>query len=88
MLHFALFCFQVKNIGLLGGHLDRDTLHNGNAIAGKACNFLWVIGEQPELLRPQIMEDLGAYAVIAQIRGKSQFHVGFYRVKPFLSKPS
>ena len=51
------------------------------AIAAQARNLARVIGDQPQAMDPQVAEDLGADAVVAQVGSKAKPFIGFHRVQ-------
>ena len=81
MLHFGLFGLQIEDIRFLGGHLDGDAFLNRDAVAGEAGDLFGVVGQQEKLFCAQVMKDLGADAIIAQVWRKAQLYVGFYGIQ-------
>src|SRR6266545_2234116 len=73
---------QIFDVALGRLHFDGDPLDNVYAVSFKPNDFLWIIGHQPDVLHPQVNEDLGADTVITQIRLESQLQVSLHRVLP------
>src|SRR4029453_5457524 len=68
----------------IGFGADRHLLDHLQTVALQADNFLWIIGEEPELSHAQIEKNLCAKPIIAQISCVSEFRVGLYGVESFL----
>ena len=75
--HLIFLCFQVEQVVFLGGHFDGDAFDDFYAEAFEAVDFLGVIREEAQFPGSQVLEDLGADPVFAQVRCKAQFFVGF-----------
>src|SRR5262245_10933397 len=63
---------QVLPVGLVGGDLDGYPLHEVKPVALQPHDLLGVIGEEAEILHPEIPQDLGADPVLAQVGGEAE----------------
>src|SRR5436189_6401928 len=79
-----LFCLEIFFVVRIGFGPNRHLLDHLQTVALQADNFLWIIGEEPELSHAQIEKNLCPEAVIAQVSCVPEFRVGLYRVESFL----
>ena len=63
---------------------NRHLLDHFQTVAFQADHFLWIVRQETELPHPKIEEYLRAESVIAQVRGQTEFGVGFNGIEPFL----
>lgn len=87
MTQFLLFRLQVPSIVAVGGDADGDLLDDFEAIALEADDLLGVIGEEADFSDPEVVEDLRADAVFAEIGGEAEFCVGLDRIEALLLEP-
>ena len=80
MSHFIFLCFEIEFIELLRRHFDRHAFDDFYAKAFEAINLQGIVGEQPQFPGTQVLENLSANPIFAQIRRKAQLFVGFYRI--------
>src|SRR5436309_3031447 len=71
---------QVLPVRIGRGNLDRHALGDVQAVALEPDDLLRVVGEEPEVLHPEVHENLGADPVITQVRLEAQRGVGLDRV--------
>ena len=70
-----------------GGVLDRHLVGHAQAVALEAHDLLRVVGEQADRAEPEVHEDLGADAVVAQVGGQAELEVGVDGVEALLLEP-
>ena len=75
---------QVGLVVLVGRVLDRDLRADRQAVALEALDLLRVVGEDADRAEPEVDEDLGADAVVAQVRRQAEALVGLDRVEAVL----
>src|SRR5947209_10032274 len=71
---------EVLPVRLGRGNLDRDTLGDVQPVAFQADDLLGVVGQELQVLDPQVDQDLSPDAVIAEIGVESERDVGLDRV--------
>src|SRR5262245_19599221 len=74
--------FQIAGVILVGWDLDGDAFDNAQAVAVQADDLAGVVGEQADVADAQIVENLGADAVVTQIGAEAEAVVGFDSVEP------
>src|SRR5690242_19423784 len=67
---------QIAAVGLGGRHLERQALDHLEPVALDAHNLLRVVGEDLEVLHPEIDQDLGPDAVVPQVGAESEGVIG------------
>ena len=75
---------QVALVVGVGHVLDRDLLADAQPVALQAVDLLGVVGEDPDRAQPEVDEDLGADAVLAQVGGQAELEVGVDGVEALL----
>src|SRR5215470_1426619 len=80
MAHLLPLGHEIASIGLGGRHLDGHPLDHLEPIALDADDLLRVVGEDAQLLRPQVHEDLRPDTVVAQVGLEAQGLIGFHGV--------
>lgn len=70
MAHFDLFRAQIERIVLLRRDLDRDALLDLDAEAVQTVDLFRIVGQQTQLLRAEVLQDLRADPVFAQVGAK------------------
>src|SRR5256885_9846109 len=63
---------------------NRHLLDHFQTVAFQADHFLWIVRQETELPHAEIEKYLRAESVIAQVRGQTEFGIGFYRIESFL----
>ena len=58
---------EVLPVGLRRRDLDRDALGDVKTVALEADDLLRIVGQEPEVLDPEVDQDLGSDAVVAEI---------------------
>ena len=84
MAQLAFFGSQVFAVLLVGRDDEGYLFRYFNAEAFQTHNFPGVVGQQAELVRSQVMQDLGADAVVAQVVRIAELEVGLHGVQPLL----
>src|SRR6478672_11714078 len=64
--------FEVARVLVVRDGDDRHTLVDGEAVALKAYQLARIVGDGPDGLEPEVEENLGADAVVAEIRLESE----------------
>src|SRR5450759_4394433 len=82
--HLVPLGAQVADIVVLGVHLDVLAAGDAQAVALQRHDLLRVVGHDADRRESQVGEDLGADAVVAQVGGEAQFHVGLNGVQTLL----
>ena len=77
---------QVGGVVVAGVDHQRHPIFHPQAIATKAGDLAWVVGDQAQALHPQITEDLGPNSVVAQVSGKPQPLIGLHGVQAAILK--
>ena len=77
----VLLGLQVAGVVLAGIHHQGHPIHHLQAIATEAGDLAGVVGDQAQAMHPQLAEDLGSHAVVAQIGREAEALVGLHRVK-------
>ena len=78
---FVLLGLQVGGVVLAGVHHQGHAVLHLQAVAPQAGNLAGVVGDQAQAMNPQVAEDLGTDAVVAQVRREAQAFVGLHRVE-------
>src|SRR5580704_8422436 len=80
--HLFLLGPQVRGRNLVDAWLAGNSLHDFDAGFFQLANFLRVVGQEADLFRAELFEDLSGKVIFARIRGKAQLLVGFHSVHP------
>ena len=67
-LWFLFLRFQILDVIFVGGDLDRHAFDDFQAVAVQADDLFGVVGQQADLADAQVEEDLGADAIVPQVR--------------------
>src|SRR6266446_3297823 len=73
-------CAEVFPVGLRRRDLDGYALGDVKTVSLETDDLLRIVGQELQVLDPEIHEDLGADAVVAQVGMEAQRRVGFDRV--------
>lgn len=76
MAGFVAFGFEVFLVVGVGGNFDGDVVHYFEAVADEADAFFGVVGEEFHFGDAEVVEDLGADAVVAGVHGEAEVEVG------------
>ena len=68
----------------IGVEFEGKLLGDFEAVAVEADDFLGVVGEEADFAHPEVVEDLGAHAVVAEVGGEAEFFVGLDCIEAFL----
>ena len=77
MSHLNLLGSEVERVVLLRCNLNRHALGDLYAEAVQTVNLLRIIGQQAQLLRAEVLQDLSADPVFAQVGRKAELYVCF-----------
>src|SRR5690242_8376860 len=80
--HLYPLGFQVAGVVRVWLTLDRHLFDHLDAVTFEADHLLRVVGEETKLAHAEIVEDLRADAVIAQVARKTKFGICFHRIEP------
>ena len=86
MAHFDLFRAQIERIVLLRRDLDRDALLDLDAEAVQTVDLFRIVGQQTQLLCAEVLQDLRADPVFAQVGREAELDVRLDRVEALLLK--
>src|SRR2546427_11416489 len=81
---FELLRSQVANVRVLRRNLDRHALDNPEPVALHPDNLPRIVGDQPDLVQPQLHQDLRADPVVPQVRLEAERQVGLDGVLAFV----
>src|SRR2546426_2048676 len=79
-------CAEVFPVGLRRWDLDGYALGDVKTVSLETDDLLRIVGQELQVLDPEIHEDLGADAVVAQVGMEAQRRVGFDRVLALVLK--
>src|SRR5947207_2448507 len=82
--HFDPFGLEILCVMRVRGATDRYLLVHLNAVTLESDHLLWIIRYEAKLAHPEIVENLRADAIIAQVAGEAEFGVRFDRIETFL----
>ena len=68
----------------IGGEGEGKLFGDFQAVAFEADDFLGVVGEELDAADAEVVEDLGAHAVVAEVGGEAEFLVGLDGVESLL----
>src|SRR5215470_11999621 len=71
---------EVLPVRLGRGDLDRDALGDVQAVPLETDDLLRIVGQELQVLDPEVNQDLGADTVVAQVGVKTERDVGLDRV--------
>src|SRR5215470_18987973 len=71
---------EVLPVRLGRGNLDRDALGDVQAVPLETDDLLRIVGQELQVLDPEVDQDLGADAVVSQVGMKPERDVGLDRV--------
>jgi len=74
------FRLEVEFVVGVGGQAEGELFHDSEAVSVEPDDLFRVVGEEADLAHAEVMEDLGAHAVVAEVGGESEFLVGFHGV--------
>lgn len=80
----AALCFQVTLVVWVGVEAEGELLGDFEAVAVEADDLFGVVGEEADLADSEVVEDLGAHAIVAEVGGEAEFFVGFDGVEALL----
>src|SRR4051794_10442912 len=80
----VLLGLQVAAVVEVGRDLDGHALDDAQAVAVDADDLLGVVGEDAQLADAQVVEDLGADAVVPQVGAEAEAVVGLDGVEALL----
>ena len=86
MSHLNLLGSEVERVVLLRCNLNRHALGDLYAEAVQTVNLLRIIGQQAQLLRAEVLQDLRADPVFAQVGREAELDVRLDRVEALLLK--
>ena len=75
---------QVRLVVRVGDVRDRDLVGDRQPVAGQAGDLLGVVGEDADARQPEVDENLGADAVVAQVGRQPELKVRLDRVEALL----
>ena len=73
--HFFFFNIEIVFVVFVRLHDDGHAVGDGDAVAGKADAFCWVVGNQADAGESEVCQNLCAHAVITQVGSKAQANV-------------
>ena len=80
MSHLMLFRFQIEFVEFLRLHFNRHAFYDFYAEAFEAVDFFRVVRQQAQFFGSQILQNLSADPIFAQVWRKAQLFIGFYGV--------
>lgn len=83
MAHAEALRFQIFLVVWVGRQADRDLGDDFQSVSFEAHDFFRVIGEELDFADAEVVEDLRTHAVVAEVRAKTEFFVGFDGVETF-----
>jgi len=84
MPHFDPLRLEIFGVVRIWFAPDRDLFDHLDSVTFQADDFFRIVGEETEFSHSQVVKNLRANAVIAQIAGETELGVGFHRVETFL----
>lgn len=80
MAELVALGLEIKAVDSIGLDFDRDALDHFKTIALEADDLFRIIGQQGDLAHPEIPENLGADAIVAQVGLVAEGLIGFDRI--------
>ena len=80
MSQFITLGLQIAFIVRVAGNLNRNRIHNFEAVTGEPGAFPWIVADQPETGNTQVPENLQTHPVVPFIHGKAQMDIGFHGI--------
>src|SRR5262245_483998 len=74
---FVALGLQILLIILVRWNLDRDALLDAKAVTVEAHDLARVVGEETDFADSEVIQDLGADAVVAEVSGVTEPAIGF-----------
>ena len=84
MSHPQTLCIQILLVVDVCGEGKRELLCDFEAVAFESDDFFGVVGEELDAADAEVVKDLSAHAVVAEIGCEAEFFVGFDGVEPLL----
>src|SRR5437667_6020909 len=79
-----LFRSQIANVRILRRNLDRHALDNPEPVSLHPDDLPGIVRDEPDLVQPQLHQDLRAHAVVPKVRLKTQRQVALDGVLAFV----
>ena len=81
MAHAHPLGLQVLLVLPAGLGLQRDPIHDFEVVAGEPGDFAWIVGQEPHASDAEVVDHLGADAIVPEVGGEPQLLVGLHRVE-------